>query len=83
MTSVKDSVLHTVGKIRKGFTCVASDTDLNAVSIIHKKGTSIVIDIRTNTICMITEINFLLASIPVPPFNYSKPIFSVRSSGIL
>jgi hypothetical protein len=46
MTVVKFSVLHTLGKITKGDTLVASPILLKAVSIIHKNGTSMVMDTR-------------------------------------
>ena len=65
-TALNASVLHTFGKITKGSTEVASVTDLNAVSIIHKNGTSIVIDTRIRTICMTAVTTFML-SILLPP----------------
>jgi hypothetical protein len=49
-TVTNASVLHTVGKMINGFTEVASDTDLNAVSAIHTKGTSIMKEKKINII---------------------------------
>ena len=63
ITAVKESFLHTVGKITKGSTDVASVTDLNAVRIIQIKGISIVIDTRINTICITAVTIFLFLSI--------------------
>ena len=85
ITDVKESVLHTFGKIVNGLTDVASVTDLKAVRIIHIKGTSIVIDTRISTACIKTVVNFFFVSILSminPPFSYRIPISSVRSSGI-
>ena len=45
MTFAKFSVIHSDGKITNGFTDVDYEKVLNAVRIIHKNGTNIVIDI--------------------------------------
>ena len=47
-TVLKASVFHTDGKITKGFTWVASVTDLNEVKIIQRKGTIMMIEKITN-----------------------------------
>ena len=72
------SVLHNFGKITKGLIAVASVTDLKDVSIIHKKGTIIVIDIRTNAMCITIVDIFLFVSILailLPPLIIEYPFF--------
>ena len=81
-TSVKLSVIHSVGKITKGFTCVDSVTVLKAVRIIQINGTSMVIEARIKKIWITTRIVFSLGVISNPPLSYNKPISSGRSSGI-
>ena len=71
MTSLNESVLHTFGKITNGSTLVASVTVLNAVKIIHIKGTSIVMDTRIKITWIKTFVKFsfafMLPSILLPP----------------
>lgn len=76
-TAANASVLHNFGKITKGLIAVASVTDLKDVSIIHKKGTIIVIDIRTNTMCITIVDIFLFVSILaiLPPLIIEHPFF--------
>ena len=75
MTSLNESVLHTFGKITNGSTLVASVTVLNAVKIIHIKGTSIVMD--TSSLLLSCYLPYCF---PLP--SYRIPIFSVQSSGL-
>lgn len=70
ITSLNASVLHSFGKMTNGFTLVASVTVLNAVKIIHKNGTNIVIDTRiimTWIRTLITVCFVFMLSILLPP----------------